>query len=90
MRTGKADKLHTVFCTGHAVVDLRRIPHALDGCGYTYNQSHQVHKEYRDKTHLMFYTNNILKDSNLTFHKCWQEGEVMGIYTHVNLENRLI
>ena len=47
-------------------------------------------QDYRDNGHLMFYTHNTLTDSNLTFRKCWQEGVVMGIHTHVNLGNRLI
>ena len=47
-------------------------------------------QEYRDNGHLMFYTHNAWIDSNLTFHKCWQEGEVVGIHTHVNLGIRLI
>ena len=38
----------------------------------------------------MFYTHNTLTDNNLTFPKCWPEGEVMGIHTHVNLGNRFI
>jgi len=29
-------------------------------------------------------------DNNLTFRTCWQEGEIMGIHTLVNLGNRLI
>ena len=40
--------------------------------------------------HLMLYTHKTLTDSSLTFHKCWQEFEVMGIHTHVNSGNRLI
>ena len=42
-------------------------------------------QEYQDNGHLMFYTHKTWADSNLTFHKCWQEGEVMGIHIHVNL-----
>ena len=38
----------------------------------------------------MFYTHKTWTDSNLTFRKCWQEGEVMGIHTYVNSGNRLI
>ena len=38
----------------------------------------------------MFYMHKTWTDSNLTFRKCWQEGEVMGIHTHVNMGNRLI
>ncbi len=47
-------------------------------------------QEYWDNGHLMFYKHKTWTDSNLTFHKCWQEGEVMGIHTHVNLGNKLI
>jgi len=47
-------------------------------------------QEYRDNGHLMFYTHETWTDSNLTFPRCWQEGEVIGILTHVNLGNRLI
>jgi len=39
-------------------------------------------KEYRDNGHLMFYTHKTWTDSNLTFHKYWQEGEVICIHTH--------
>jgi len=49
----------------------------------------QEGQEYRDNGHLCF-THNKLTDSNLTFHKCCQEGEDMGIHTHGNLGNRLI
>ena len=38
----------------------------------------------------MFYTYKTWTDSNLTFCKCWQEGEVMGIHTYVNSGNRLV
>jgi len=47
-------------------------------------------QEYEDNGHLMFYTHYTWTDSNLTFRKCWQEGEVMGIHTYVNSGNRLI
>jgi len=47
-------------------------------------------QEYPDNGHLMFYTHKKWTDSNLTFRKCWEEGEVMGILTHVNSGNRLI
>jgi len=47
-------------------------------------------QEYWDNGHLMFYMHKTWIDSNLTFRKCWQEGEVMGIYTNVNSGNRLI
>jgi len=47
-------------------------------------------QEYRDNGHLLFYTRKTWPDSNLTFHKCWQEGAVIGIHTHVNLGYRLI
>ena len=47
-------------------------------------------QEYWDIGHLMFYMHKTWTDSNLTFCMCWQEGEVMGIHTHVNLGNRLI
>ena len=30
--------------------------------------------------HLMFYMHKTWTDSNLTFRKCWQEGEVIGIH----------
>jgi len=46
-------------------------------------------QEYRDNAHLMCYMHKAWTDSNLTFHKCWQNGEVMGIYTHVNSGSRL-
>jgi len=45
-------------------------------------------QEYHDNGHFMYYVHNTLMDSNLTFCKCWQEGEVMGIHTHVNSGNR--
>jgi len=35
-----------------------------------------------DNGHLMFYMHKTWTDSNLTFRKCWQEGEVVGIHTH--------
>ena len=38
-------------------------------------------QECWDNGHLMFYMHKTWIDSNLTFHKCWPEGEVMGIYT---------
>ena len=38
----------------------------------------------------MFYTHKTRTDSNVTICECWQEGEVIGIHTHVNLGNRLI
>ena len=38
----------------------------------------------------MFYMHKTWTDSNLTFCKCWQEGEDMGIHTHVNSVNRLV
>ena len=41
-------------------------------------------QEYQDYGQLMFDMHKTWTDSNLTFHKCWQEGEVMGIHTHVN------
>jgi len=55
-------------------------------------------QKYWDNGHLMFYTcarahthtHKTWTDRSLTFCKCWQEGEVMGIHTHVNLGNRLI
>ena len=47
-------------------------------------------QEYWDNGHLMFYTHKTWTDSNLTFRKCWQEGEVIGIHTQVNSGNRLI
>ena len=47
-------------------------------------------QENWDNGHLMFYMHKTWTDSNLTFHKYWQEGEVIGIHTHVNLGNRLI
>ena len=47
-------------------------------------------QEYRDDGHLIFYMHKTWPDSNLTFHNCWQEGEVIGIHTHVNSGNRLI
>jgi len=34
--------------------------------------------EYQDNGHLMFYVHNAWMDINLTFCKCWQEGEVKG------------
>ena len=47
-------------------------------------------QEYRDNGHLMFYTHETWTDSNLTFRKCREEGEFVGILTHVNSGNRLI
>ena len=47
-------------------------------------------QEYRNDGHLMFNMHKTWTDSNLTFCKYWQEGEVMGIHTYVNLGNRLI
>ena len=46
-------------------------------------------QEYRDNGHLMFCMHQTWTDSNLTFRKCWQKGEVLGIHTHVNSGNRL-
>ena len=45
-------------------------------------------QEYRDDGHLMFYVYKTWTDSNLTFCKCWQEGEAMGIHTYVNSEKQ--
>jgi len=39
-------------------------------------------QEYWDNGHLMLYMHKTRTDSNLTFCKCWQEGEVIGIHTH--------
>ena len=47
-------------------------------------------QEYQDNGHLMFYVPNTWTESNIIFCKCWKEGEVMGIHTHVNSGNRLI
>ena len=47
-------------------------------------------QDYGDNGHLMLYVHKTWTDSNLTFHNCWQEGEVMGIRTDVNTGNRLI
>ena len=47
-------------------------------------------QEYRDDGHLIFYMHKTWPDGNLTFHNCWQEGEILGIHTHVNTGNRLI
>ena len=47
-------------------------------------------QDYRENGHLIFYTHQTWTDSNLTYRKCWQEGEVIGIHTHVNSGNRLI
>jgi hypothetical protein len=47
-------------------------------------------QEYSDDGHLIFYMHKTWPDSNLTFHSCWQEDEVIGIRTHVNSGNRLI
>ena len=46
-------------------------------------------QEYQDNRHLIFYMHKTWTDSNLTYRKCWQEGEVIGIHTHVNLGKRL-
>ena len=43
-------------------------------------------QEYRDNGHLMFYMQKTWTDSNLTFCKYWQEGEVMDIHTHYSRE----
>jgi hypothetical protein len=47
-------------------------------------------QHYQDNGNLMVYTHNTLTDSTLTFHKCWHEGENMGIHTLLNLGKRLI
>ena len=47
-------------------------------------------QENWDNGHLIFYMRKTWTDSSLTFCKCWQEGEVISIHTHVNLGNRLI
>jgi hypothetical protein len=47
-------------------------------------------KEHRDKGCPIFYTDESWVHSNLTFHKCWQNEEVMGIQANVNSVNRLI
>ena len=47
-------------------------------------------QECRDNVHLIFYTNKTWTDSNLTYRRCWQEGEVIGNHTHVNSEYRLM
>jgi len=39
-------------------------------------------QENWDNGHLMFYMHKTWTDSNLTFCKCWQECEVIGIHTH--------
>jgi len=41
-------------------------------------------QEYWENEHLMFSMQKTWTDSKLAFHKCWQEGAVMGIHTHVN------
>ena len=47
-------------------------------------------QEYQDNRHWIVYMHKTWRDSNLTVHKCRQEGEVMGIHTYVNLGNWLI
>jgi hypothetical protein len=47
-------------------------------------------KEYRDKGHPIFYTDDLWVDSNLTIRKCLQNEEVVGVQTNVNSGNRLI
>ena len=47
-------------------------------------------QEYCGNGHLIFYVHKTRTDSNLTCGVCWQEGEVMGIHTHVNSGNSLI
>ena len=47
-------------------------------------------QEYGDNGHLMFCTHKTWTDSSLTFRKCWQGGEVIGVHPYVNLGNRLI
>jgi hypothetical protein len=46
-------------------------------------------KEFRDKGHPIFYTDESWVDSNLSFRKCWQNEEVVGVQTNVNSGNRL-
>jgi hypothetical protein len=45
---------------------------------------------YRANRHLILYMHKTLTDSNLTLYKCWQEFEVVGVHTNVNLGNWLI
>jgi hypothetical protein len=46
-------------------------------------------KEYRNKGLPIFYTGESWVNTNLTFRKCWQNKEVMGVQTNVNSGNRL-
>ena len=47
-------------------------------------------QDYRENGHLIFYTHQTWTDSNLTYCRCWQEGEVTDNHTHVNSEYRLM
>jgi hypothetical protein len=47
-------------------------------------------KEYQDKGHPIFYIDKSWVDSNLTFHKCWQNEQVMDVQANVNSGSRLI
>jgi hypothetical protein len=47
-------------------------------------------KQYREEGRPILYADESWVDRNLTFRKCWQSDDVMGIQTKVNSGNRLI
>jgi transposase len=47
-------------------------------------------KQYQEEGRPILYVDEPWVDSNLTFRKCWQSDDVMGIQTNVNSGNRLI
>jgi hypothetical protein len=47
-------------------------------------------KQYQEEGCPILYLDESCVDSNLTFKKCWQRDDVMGIQMNVNSENRLI
>lgn len=47
-------------------------------------------KQYREEGRSIVYIDETWVDSNLTFRKCWQSNDVMGVQENVNSANRLI
>jgi hypothetical protein len=47
-------------------------------------------RTFRETGKPILYLNETWVDANLTFRKCWQNKEVVGITTNVNASNRLI
>jgi hypothetical protein len=47
-------------------------------------------KQYREKGRLIVYIDVTWVDSNLTFRKCWQSNDVIGVQKNVNSANTLI